>query len=138
VPPLSERLEDIPALLAHFVEGFCRRNQRDVPQIDADVEPMLADQVWRGNVRELRQRIEEALVFCTGGRLSSKHFRRYGAQRPASNGQPVELAAATVSQTMLASQKELAQRTLDRCEGNKSRAAQVLGVSRSHLYKLLK
>lgn len=137
VPPLRERLEDIPALLTHFVEGFCRRNQRTVPRIDGDVEPMLAEQAWRGNVRELRQRVEEALVFCMDGRLSSKHFRRHEGQRLPSVHHVAQPAHAALGQTMLASQKELARQVLAHCKGNKSRAAQQLGVSRSHLYKLL-
>ncbi len=76
VPALGQRLEDIPALLHHFVQAFCQRNGVPVPQVMPDVARHLASRRWPGNVRQLRQKIEEALVFCDGSRLRVQDFAR--------------------------------------------------------------
>ncbi|CAN7507208.1 sigma-54 dependent transcriptional regulator [Pseudorhodoferax sp. LjRoot39] len=131
VPPLRQRLEDIPALLAHFVEAFCLRNRRAVPQIDAGVARHLADQPWPGNLRQLRHRIEEALVFSPPERLTLEAFCR---------GAPLQAEAAprrAEPARLKDHERTAALQTLADCGGNKKRAAERLGISRSYLYKLL-
>ena len=76
IPSLRQRREDIPALLHHFVNAFCQRNNIPAPAIDQDVARHIASQPWPGNVRQLRQRIEEALVFCDGRTLRVTDFSR--------------------------------------------------------------
>lgn len=81
IPALRQRREDIPALLQHFVDAFCTRNGMPAPRIDLDVARHLAGQPWPGNVRQLRQRVEEALVFCDGRTLRVADFARGEAAR---------------------------------------------------------
>ena len=160
IPSLRQRREDIPALLQHFVAAFCKRNNVPAPRIDHDVSRHIASQPWPGNVRQLRQRIEEALVFCDGRTLSVADFTRGESARelvatsaqpdgdPAPTYQreedhPVEpllpappppgLPSAGMSELAYAAVLE----AIARHGGNKKRAAEQLRISRSHLYKIL-
>ncbi|OZI38247.1 hypothetical protein CAL29_07945 [Bordetella genomosp. 10] len=153
VPPLRERLEDLPALLQHFVQSFCTRNGWALPAIEAQVTHYLADQEWPGNLRQLRHRVEEALVFSGPAALTLDAFRRNEATRTAAGAAPTEAgdpharAVAMTSQAETASlpgaaslraqQRAAAIKALRECEGNKQRAARQLGISRSYLYKLI-
>jgi len=158
IPALRHRREDIPELLDYFVRDFCRRNSMPVPVIGSEVVPYLAGQEWPGNVRQLRQRIEEALVFCDLRELGVADFERYGMPghaagqavvgAPPSAGMQAAYAidaAITIQEgdarAMPASLKEreyqAVREALDKLGGNKKQAAQVLGISRSHLYKIL-
>ncbi len=141
VPPLRERLEDLPALTRHFVAAFCQRNRLPLPRIDSQVIRYLADQAWPGNLRQLRHRIEEALVFCDAEQLGLDAFLRHAPQPPATAARPGPAAlpsAPRPSAPRLIDQKRAAAaRALAECGGNKQRAARQLGISRSYLYKLL-
>jgi len=163
IPALRQRREDIPALLQHFVSAFCARNAVPVPKVDLDVARHLAGQPWPGNVRQLRQRIEEALVFCDGRTLRVADFARGEAAREPvrmesqpdvqpmaqaiqheeidDGGQPSPSPMAGLSGEPGAGMSELAYAAvldaIARHGGNKKRAAEQLRISRSHLYKIL-
>ncbi len=145
VPPLRQRLEDIPSLVSHFVQAFCLRNGWPVPAIEPGVTRYLADQSWPGNLRQLRHRVEEALVFSGQGLLTLKAFMRNDATR---SEHPTDTQPQTPPQRPPPSQESgtarlkdmermAALRAVQECGGNKQRAAQQLGISRSYLYKLL-
>lgn len=162
IPALRQRREDIPALLHHFVDAFCARNAVPVPKLDHDVARYLAGQSWPGNVRQLRQRIEEALVFCDGHALRAADFARGDAARepvgadnaagvapdrhavasqdlePDDDRTPSISVAAPATHARMS---ELAYTAvidaIARHGGNKKRAAAQLRISRSHLYKIL-
>lgn len=139
VPSLSERLEDIPELLDHFVRLFCTRNHWPVPAITSEVPTYLAQQPWPGNVRQLRQKVEEALVFSAGKPLEVVHFQRRGSQARALTTHPLQETPAptNVIRPLSDIERQAAQDALRLSEGNKKKAAHALGISRSHLYKLL-
>ncbi|MGT2428568.1 sigma-54 interaction domain-containing protein [Cupriavidus basilensis] len=163
IPALRQRREDIPALLQHFVGAFCERNKVPVPRIDHEVARHLAGQPWPGNVRQLRQRIEEALVFCDGRTLGVADFARGESARESvsmesqlgvhplaqayphedgdAGGPPSLSPIASLSSEPAAGMSELAYAAvvdaIARHNGNKKRAAEQLRISRSHLYKLL-
>lgn len=143
VPPLRQRLEDIPALVAHFVEAFCRRNSWPRVQVDPLVSRYLAEQAWPGNLRQLKHRVEEALVFSGPSVLTLEAFTRNDAYResaalessaPAAQAPPV----APWAEGLKSMERAAARRAVELCQGNKLRAAQQLGISRSYLYKLLR
>nr|WP_235844714.1 sigma 54-interacting transcriptional regulator [Cupriavidus agavae] len=157
IPALRQRREDIPALLQHFVEAFCARNRMPPPRIEHDVARHLAGQPWPGNVRQLRQRVEEALVFCDGQILRVADFARGEAARrlptseidnavspapdAAAQPAPAPASAAPAAHAPDAGMRELAHAAvldaIARHDGNKKRAAAQLRISRSHLYKIL-
>ncbi|WP_158307680.1 MULTISPECIES: sigma-54 interaction domain-containing protein [Achromobacter] len=141
IPRLSDRTEDIPELLAHFVQRFCARNRWELPDVHPDVAPFLAQQPWPGNVRQLRQRVEEALVFSAGRQLERRHFERGGS---AVFGRPetpfvasVQVASPFGTQTLQETMRVAVRRAVEDHSGNKQRAARALGISRSYLYRLL-
>lgn len=137
VPPLRERLEDIPALTQHFVTDFCQRNRLPQPHIDNKVTRYLADQAWPGNLRQLRHRIEEALVFSDQGHLGLEAFLRHASAKTPTLS--LRSLTGTPSVGRLIDQERLvALRAVEECDGNKQRAARMLGISRSYLYKLLR
>jgi len=134
VPALRERLEDIPPLLSHFVHGFCTRNSLPTPGIHEEVSSYLAQQNWPGNVRQLRQSVEEALVFAGGKTLTPSHFQLKSYLQP----MRVEPALApTQTAPMREHMIRAARLAVEAHGGNKNKAASALGISRSHLYKLL-
>lgn len=136
VPALCERLEDIPALLAHFTQQFSERNRRPMPQIETDVASYLAEQAWPGNVRQFRQRVEEALVFAAGATLGIRHFERQ--QRARGTVRAVaDLQERTEVVPLRTLQRRAAAQAVVFFDGHKVRAAKALGISRSRLYRLL-
>lgn len=142
IPPLRQRLEDIPALVQHFVAAFCRRNALPAFSVDQAVFRYLAEQAWPGNLRQLRHRVEEALVFSASGQLTLEAFTRNDASRedmaaaaPAATPAP---AHVTPTADLKGIERAAARRAVALCDGNKQRAAQQLGISRSYLYKLLR
>lgn len=151
VPALGQRLEDIPALLQHFVQAFCQRNGVPVPQVMPDVARHLASRRWPGNVRQLRQKIEEALVFCDGSRLRVQDFARGEENHvatmvatmtpPATHPLGQVFAPEDTPPPAAARLRDLAYdavlQAIARHGGNKKQAALELGISRSHLYKML-
>lgn len=147
VPALGQRLEDIPALLHHFVQVFCQRNGVPVPQVMPDVARHLASRRWPGNVRQLRQKIEEALVFCDGSRLRVQDFARGEENHMATMVAPAThplgqvFAPEDAPVPAAARLRDLAYdavlQAIARHGGNKKQAALELGISRSHLYKML-
>ncbi len=139
VPSLSERLEDIPELLAHLIQHFCARNRWERPDIHPEVAPFLARQPWPGNVRQLRQRVEEALVFSAGQILECRHFERH---RPTAQERPAMITMPQAAQpepvpTMQQTIRQAALLAVKAHGGNKQQAARALGIARSYLYRLL-
>ena len=136
VPALRQRVEDIPALMQRFAESFCERNGIALPRMAPGVMSYLAQQSWPGNVRQLRQRVEEALVFCDGQLLSVENFARH-QDLPARPTQPPIAPPAPAAMPLKSLEHAAILDAIARHGGNKKRAAQELGISRSYLYKVL-
>lgn len=139
VPPLRERLEDLPALAAHFLSR-CRSG--DLFLSDA-VLARLRERPWHGNVRELRNAIEHAAILARGGMIRPEHLPepgvgelRVGGDLPSFvtawtqlNGQEDDLHARFLAEV----EPPLLRAVLDQCGGNKASAAQKLGIDRATL-----
>ena len=128
VPPLRRRPEDIPVLAAHFLRRESRRRDEPVPELAPAAMEALRSHPWRGNVRELEHVIERAVLMAGGGRIEDRHL----ALRPAGEGAP-GLEGLTLEEA----ERILIQKALRRHEGNVSRTAEELGLSRSALYRRL-
>jgi two-component system, NtrC family, response regulator AtoC len=133
IPPLRERPEDIPELLAHFARQAAQRLGHPVSFTPAALTA-LAHHSWPGNVRELRNAVERAAVLGSGGLLDCKDFAlatSAGAQNGASNG------ALDLRSQVEAVEREAIQRALQASNGNRRQAASLLGISlRTLFYKL--
>ena len=80
LPPLRERLEDIPLLVEHFVAGSCKRHRQPVRQVSPDAMQALTQASWPGNVRELQHYLERAVVTTTGPELTCKDMMAMGSE----------------------------------------------------------
>ena len=143
MPTLAERIEDLPLLLGHFAADFAKQYGRPVPEIDMDLPAYLMAQAWPGNVRQFRHAVERAMVFAESGRLRIEDFQndgKFGGKRrppehPASA--PAGNSNGTLKDSVEALEAKLINEAIVRYEGNKKKAAQNLGISRSYLYKKL-
>jgi two-component system, NtrC family, response regulator AtoC len=146
IPPLRERPEDVPALLAHFARQAAQRLGRPV-SVTPSALAALAGHAWPGNVRELRNAVERAAVLGGEGPLDPKSFalgngHRNGADGVSLNGGPANGGAGSNGTLDLKTQVEAVerraiQRALEASGGNRRQAASLLGVSlRTLFYKL--
>ena len=133
-PPLRARREDIPLLVDHFLGIYCAKNHRPRLTAGRDVLELLAAYRWPGNVRELENAIERAVVLCRGERLSVDDLPE--AIRDAKNAEPESLVFA-VGTPLEEVERRLIQETLRHARGDKSVAAQLLGISTRTVYRKL-
>jgi len=125
IPPLNERSEDIPLLVEHFVDKYNRENEKSVKGVDQRALKLLMGYRWPGNVRELENMIERAIVTTRSDILTDADF-------------PVDLAVDGIDSVesglripmkLEEGNKYLILKTLEKFNGNKTRAAEALGVS---------
>jgi transcriptional regulator with PAS, ATPase and Fis domain len=133
VPPLRERLEDIPMLARHFIEQLSLELGKEVSGIsDAAIRTLMAHD-WPGNVRQLENAIERAIVSCREGVLSEADFA-FLTSPPGADDDALSLG----SMTLEAIERRAIVATLRKTQGNVKEAAAVLGIDRSTLYEKFK
>jgi len=150
VPPLRDRKEDIPLLAREFLTEFGQQYGRPHVEISDTAISTLKQYHWPGNVRELRNVIERVLILNPKAqRIESKHLPML-VQRTEGVSQRIEGSAttrptngnreefSTLLQAREAYERDYILKELDRCHGNVSRAAESLGLERSHLYRKMK
>ena len=136
LPPLRERLEDIPLLAVHFLNKFATKNGKQVKGFTPGAMDKLLKHSWPGNVRELENAIERAVVLLVGEYVSERELppsllNDVGIQ--AEGGIFTTLAGMSLEEV----EKSAILETLQACEGNKSEAARRLGVTRKTLHAKL-
>jgi DNA-binding NtrC family response regulator len=126
LPPLRDRRDDIPALAMHFLRRHATRYRKPLSGFDAGAMQMMLAHPWPGNIRELDHAIERAVLLAQGEQLRAVDLglRATSSAAPRLEDLPLEDV-----------EKMLIQKSLARYEGNVSRAAQALGLSRSALYR---
>ena len=133
VPPLRERRDEIPLLAAHFVERYARELGRPVRGVSRDALRLLAGHEWRGNVRELSNAIERAVIFAAGDEVSAADLPdAVRAATPRDPDYPVDLRDATAE-----FERAHILRVIEQCGGNKRKAAKMLGLGVTSLYRKL-
>jgi DNA-binding NtrC family response regulator len=141
IPPLRERAEDIPALAARFLEQIAERLRRPRAQLEPEALAALVRHAWRGNVRELRNTIEQAAVLCSGERITAADLRLPGA---ASESAPAEDPASELSfreakrRATESFERDYLIRALREHRGNISRTAEALGMVRQSLQQKIR
>ncbi len=134
VPPLAERKDDIPLLCQHFLEKFVQAQGKQVEKISDETMAILMGYAFPGNVRELENIIERAVTLAQGSTVEVAHLpadlqqHRFEVQRP----QKSELL------TLEENEKEYIAWVLGEVGGNKTRAAEILGIDRVSLWRKLK
>ncbi|HEY5800739.1 MAG TPA: sigma 54-interacting transcriptional regulator, partial [Burkholderiaceae bacterium] len=132
VPPLRERVEDIAPLLTHYLEHYRRQYQKPVREIEAHALQRLCGHSWPGNIRSLRHACERAVIFATRAQY---RYDDFGLIEVAAA--PVASGLAADAATLDALERVAIVGALDKVQGNISRAAKLLGVSRTALYRKL-
>jgi DNA-binding NtrC family response regulator len=134
LPPLRDRKEDLPLLTQSFIGEFAERNGRSVKAVSGDAMRKLEQYHWPGNVRELRNVIERATILAEGEFIEPKHLPPLGASpvAPVQGGMTLE-AGITVEEA----ERRLIVLTLEHTRDNKTRAAEILGISLKTLHNKL-
>jgi two-component system response regulator HydG len=135
LPPLRERLGDIPYLTAAFVRDLSTRLGRPITGLTPEAEQRLADFHWPGNIRELLNTIERACLFSTRSVLSERDIE--SAMSNQASPPPGPQAVSTATTTLQSVQRAQVEKVLRESGGNKSAAAKRLGVSRRSMYRYL-
>jgi len=129
LPPLRERREDIPLLLEHFIALYAQKYNFPAKRLSAAALEVLTAHDWPGNVRALRHAVERAVIFSAGMVFEPEDFSLAAARpHPAAPPEPDESSLDAVEKSTIA-------RALAKHQGNVSRAAQALGVTRASLYR---
>lgn len=135
VPPLRERKEDIRPLTREFLRSFGREYGRPRIEIADDAIDLLKQYPWPGNVRELKNILERVLILNPHIlRIERRHLPMLVHRRPENRGEDF----STLQQAREAYEREYILKKIDECHGNMSRAAESLGLERSHLYRKMR
>ena len=134
LPPLRDRREDLPLLVQSFLAEFNQRNNRSIMAVSQDAMRILEGHNWPGNVRELRNVIERATILAEGEFIEPRHLPPALVDTPPS-GQPA--LALSPGTTVEEAERRLILMTLEHTRDNKTRAAQILGISLKTLHNKL-
>lgn len=129
LPPLRAHIEDVPALVAFYIDLFNREFKKNIRGISAAALALLRSHGWPGNVRELRNVVERAMLLASGETLEPVDFPISSA-RPA--GRSIELPVEGVVLEQV--ERELVQQALERTGWNQTRAAKLLGLNRDQIH----
>src|SRR5438105_6634147 len=139
MPPLREHKEDIADLVQLLLSEMSAKHSRKVAAVSEAVLNQFNNYSWPGNVRELRNTIERAIIVCDGGMIETKHLPPGFGQAPlrtaANDPDAVRLGVGT---TVGEAEKMLILKTLESTSNNKTRAAEILGISLKTLHNKLK
>jgi DNA-binding NtrC family response regulator len=136
-PPLRDRTEDIPLLAAHFLQMFAGEMGITPPTLAPEALALLTAHPFPGNVRELKNVIERALIASGGKSIRREHIQLPGAApAPARSASSVTtVPSADLPLNLDDAEQALIQRALEQTNGNVAEAARLLGVNRSRIYR---
>ncbi|MFV8570366.1 sigma-54-dependent transcriptional regulator [Marinobacter sp. SBS5] len=140
VPPLRERGEDVELLAMHFLKEACLRHGRGFTKFSEVTLRVMRDYPFPGNVRELSSAIERAVTFCGGDTIQPEHLpERIRKRQGAFQINAIDPEGTNIPEwpTLDALQQNYVRQVMTAVEGNKRRAAQILGINRRTLYRWL-
>ena len=129
LPPLREHSDDVPELVRFFIDGFNTEFKKKIAGITTAAERVLRKYAWPGNVREMRNLVERAMLLAEGPRLDVQDFSLVGGG--ATGSDPFDLPAAGVDLEAL--ERSLVAQALKRAGGNQTKAAALLGLNRDQI-----
>jgi two-component system response regulator AtoC len=137
LPPLRERLQDVPLLAGAFLKEFSKENDKVINGFEATALEAMMNYDWPGNVRELRSAVERAVVFCRKDQISLKDLP--AEVRGGFSGGITSRPSSVVDRQMTVqeAEKQLIIQALQDCNGNRTEAAKKLGMSRRTLHRKL-
>ncbi len=134
LPPLRERLEDVPLLVEHFNQKYSSAYGKKAKRFEPEALEALQNYSWPGNVRELRNTVERVVIMHSKTKVSAGDLPPLGGEEPPA----ASFRFPSFKEATDAYQREFIQRKLGEAEGNVSRAAELMGVDRSHLYRRMR
>lgn len=137
LPPLRDRPVDIPPLCAHFIAAINQENGFAITGVSPDVMTLFQAYSWPGNVRELEHTLERAAVRAKIGLISAQHVD-FLSERSDSQPQTELLPGLALREQTEYAEKRSILQALEQTRGNKTKAAQLLGIDRSRLYSKIK
>ncbi|WP_297453154.1 sigma-54 dependent transcriptional regulator [Persephonella sp.] len=135
VPPLRERKEDIPLLAKHFLKKYSQINRKNIVDIDKDAMEVLMNYEWKGNVRELENAIERAVVMCQYDVITTEHLPPRITKNKTTSTSAPEISGEL---NLLELEKRVILKVLEETNWNQTKAAQKLGISRKQLRTKMK
>ncbi|MCI7806656.1 MAG: sigma-54 dependent transcriptional regulator [Spirochaetales bacterium] len=132
VPPLRERREDIPLLMSSFLEEFNREDKRAIEGFSPAARKAMYAYSWPGNIRQLRNTIESAVVTCRGKVIDTGDLPEQIVAENRAGEVSIRLGV-----TLSEAERTVIMSTLDFCEGNKTKASEMLGIGRKTLHRKL-
>jgi DNA-binding NtrC family response regulator len=139
LPPLRDRREDIPLLVDHFIRRYTHQYKNNLEGVDPKAMDILIQHTWPGNVRELENCLARAVILSKGPLLQpldlSVKFEPEIRTPPLDPGRNRDMDLTRPGMKIKDLERNLIQRTLRNCEGNKTEAAKLLGISRKALYE---
>ncbi len=134
VPPLRERAEDVPLLVEHFNQKFSLAYGKRPKRFDPDALDAMQGYTWPGNVRELRNTVERVVIMLGKAKVGADDLPPLGGEEP-----PAALPRfSSFREASEAHQREFIKEKLAEADGNVTRAAELLGLDRSHLYRRMR
>ena len=136
LPSLSQRKEDLPLLAQHLVTQLAEKHHRPARFLSPSALDVLQFHAWPGNVRELRNVIERAVIICSGEQIERHHFAPYPIEQRERlrNEDTIMLPVGTPLEEV---ERQMIMRTLQKTKNNKTRAAELLGISLKTLHNKL-
>ncbi|MFP4446203.1 MAG: response regulator [Desulfosudaceae bacterium] len=134
IPPLRDRPADIPLLSHYFLDLYRKELDKNVKEISDEVVNLLADHSFPGNVRELENVIQHAVILCEGEQITVDHLPA-SLSRPASAGTSADKEELV---TLAELEDQYIEKVVQATNGNKSEAARILGINRASLWRKLK
>jgi two-component system response regulator HydG len=138
LPPLRDRGDDILLLAQHFVKVFGAQFGKGEPGLSRDALELLRSHQWPGNIRELANAVERALILGDGGLLTAAHFDLTRTRSGRQDGAADLPTEKPVPEALADLEKRAILTALDHTKGNKTQAAAVLGITRTQLHTRLK
>lgn len=136
IPPLRKRKEDIELIASYFLEQFSRETGKQIKGFTKQAMKFMISNPWQGNVRELKNSIERAVILCDNSMITEDDlmYEKYGAKQKHTD-MAISIPPGGIS--LEAVEKALIVKAMERGEGNKTRAAQLLKITRNALYSRL-
>ncbi len=142
LPPLSERREDIPLLVSHFVEKYSKVNNKEIRDIEPQAMAMLMARKWPGNVRQLENVVERGVILCRSGQIRLEDLITDATRTgplPYSNETIYRLPFKEAKEAVIKTfHRQYIQAILQQNRGNISRAAEQAGLQRQYLHRIIK
>ncbi len=134
LPPLRERIEDVPLLIEHFNTKFSNAYGRKLKRFEPEAIEALQNYSWPGNVRELRNTIERVVIMHPRTKVITSDLPAFGSDEPPA----ASFKFPSFKEATDAYHREFIQKKLAEADGNVTRAAELMGVDRSHLYRRMR